>query len=254
MNLLLTNDDGYQSQGLKLLAEKLSEKHKVFVVAPDSNRSAVSHHYTMYSENTIKFLGNNWWNCSGYPADCVFAGLSNALFPEKIDAVVAGINYGPNLGTDIIYSGTCAAARQSILLGVPAIAVSVDPIDWGKAQKEGFKFGAMTEFILNNLENLLSMAKLEYPRGFINVNGASLEKYKGVKIVSKTCMRSYNDRLDLIPQEDGSYKTKLVYGIDHPVFDAECDRDVCHDGYITVSGIYADPISYPLEDNKGLFV
>ena len=75
MNLLLSNDDGFASEGLNILAKKLSEKHKVFIIAPDSNRSAVSHHITMVTQNNMTKLADNIWSCSGYPVDCVFTGL-----------------------------------------------------------------------------------------------------------------------------------------------------------------------------------
>ena len=125
MNLLLCNDDGFDSEGIKVLAKKLSQKHKVYIVAPDSNRSAVSHHITMFKENTLIKLDDNLYSCSGFPVDCVFTGIESSLFGVKIDAVISGINRGANMGTDIIYSGTCAVARQGVLSGLPSVAFSL---------------------------------------------------------------------------------------------------------------------------------
>lgn len=263
MNILLTNDDGYKSDGLMKLAKKLSEKHKVFIVAPDSNRSAVSHHYSMFNQSTIKKYEGNLWTCSGYPADCVFTGLAGALFPEKIDVVISGINYGPNMGTDIVYSGTCAAARQATLQNYPAIALSIDPVSWEKAGKEGFKFDALIDFVDKNLEKLISLVKKDVPRAFVNVNGASLDSYKGALLLDDICQRKYDDHLQLEAadsvdvaensktadiKELETYKTRLVFGNNTTDSVEGQDYKVCRDGYIAVTRIYADPICCPSVD------
>ena len=87
MNLLLSNDDGFDSEGLKILADKLSQKHSVYIIAPDSNRSAVSHHITMVKANTMTKLADNIWSCSGYPVDCVFTGLESNVLGVQRDGV-----------------------------------------------------------------------------------------------------------------------------------------------------------------------
>jgi len=248
MNLLLTNDDGYQSRGLKELAAALSKKHKVFLVAPDANRSAVSHHYTLFNENKIRLYDKNKWTCSGYPADCVFAGLSGALFEEKIDAVLAGINYGPNLGSDIIYSGTCAAARQAMLQNIPALALSIDPLSWNNISDEHFQFSALATFVTDNLEKLLELVKMDYPRAFVNINALSLDSYKGVKLTNQLCNKQIRDKLTLIPQGENEMKTLLTYGNNETSMNAGEDFKECKDGYISISRIYADPICCPIVD------
>ena len=140
MTILLTNDDGIQAKGINVIAERLiKDGHEVYVVAPDSNRSAVSHHITIWNVNTLKNQGENRWSCSGYPSDCVCVGLESNLFDFKFDVVVSGINQGANMGTDIIYSGTCGAARQAVLNGVPGIALSVDPLVWSEENLKNMK-------------------------------------------------------------------------------------------------------------------
>lgn len=104
MNLLLTNDDGYSAKGLNVLLDYLSKKHNVFVVAPEGNRSAVSHCITMHKNLVVKQYDKNVWSCSGSPVDCVVTALKSSLLPTKIDAVISGINAGANIGTDILYS------------------------------------------------------------------------------------------------------------------------------------------------------
>ena len=131
MNILVTNDDGIAAEGLEALINELKglcnaqnkPLHTITVIAPDTERSGVSHAMTLRHPTKVRRLNEGLYTCSGTPADCVIvAGLG--IVKEKIDLVVSGINRGPNLGTDIVYSGTCAAARQAALVGIPSIAVS----------------------------------------------------------------------------------------------------------------------------------
>lgn len=245
MNLLLTNDDGFGAEGLVALANRLSKEHNVYVIAPDGNRSAVSHHITMYSGNTVKKISETEYTCSGYPVDCVFAGVVSNLLDVKIDGVISGINTGSNIGTDIIYSGTCAAARQGVLHNVPSVAVSVggdfDGTSWDKIN---FKYEAIADFVAKNLEKLLSLARLEPPRAFVNVNGAALDSYKGVKIANSLCVRRYGDSVKMNPKgENGSYQSEFVFGNNKTEDVAGTDYNICKNGYIAVSLVYADPLA-----------
>ena len=191
MNLLLANDDGFDSEGIKVLARKLSQKHNVYIVAPDSNRSAVSHHITMFKENKLVKLADNLYSCTGYPVDCVFTGIESSLFGVKMDGVISGINRGANMGTDIIYSGTCAIARQGVLSGIPSVAFSLQSSEAEDNWEDHFNFEPMADFALKNLEKLLSMARLEPPRAFVNVNALSRDSYDGVVIISIIYRKAY---------------------------------------------------------------
>ncbi|MCL1991324.1 MAG: 5'/3'-nucleotidase SurE, partial [Spirochaetes bacterium] len=119
MRILLTNDDGIKSPGLFLLADALrSGGHRVFVVAPDTERSGMSHSVTFFANPCkLRPLGEDTWSCSGTPADCVVVALNGGLPQLSLaggappDLVLSGINRGANLGTDVVYSGTAAAAR-----------------------------------------------------------------------------------------------------------------------------------------------
>ena len=84
------------------------------------------------------------------------------------------------MGTDIVYSGTCAVARQGVLSGVPSVAVSLDPVSWDTIDKEGFKFEALADFTAKNIEKLLGLAKTTPPRAFVNINALSIDSYQGV--------------------------------------------------------------------------
>lgn len=248
MKLLLTNDDGYTSGGLKVLKERLEKEHEVYVIAPDSNRSAVSHHFTMFTEGKIVKEDKNYWKCSGYPADCAFTGIKSNLIENGFDAVISGINYGPNLGTDTIYSGTCAAAREAVLRGVPGIAVSLDPVDWEKASREGFKFEALADFVAKNLESLIAMCKMTVPRAYTNINACSLDKYDGVEICEKPCIRTYEDAVKLEPLSETEFKTITVTGVNTAGMDMESDLGITRQNKIAVSSIYVDPICCKVVD------
>ncbi len=124
MRILLSNDDGVYAPGLALLAETLREIAEVFVVAPDRNRSGASHSLTLDNPLRMKTLDNGFVSVEGTPTDCVHIGLTG-LLTEAPDIVVSGINAGANLGDDVLYSGTVAAATEGRFLGLPAIAVSL---------------------------------------------------------------------------------------------------------------------------------
>jgi 5'-nucleotidase len=124
MRILVSNDDGYLSTGINVLTEALEEVADVVVVAPDRNRSAASNSLTLSSPLRVKQNGENRYSVNGTPSDCVHLALSGFLDYEP-DLVVSGINHGANLGDDVIYSGTVAAAVEGRFLGWPTIAVSL---------------------------------------------------------------------------------------------------------------------------------
>lgn len=122
--LLVTNDDGIQSPGLHALAEGLRQVGNVVVVAPDRERSAVGHALTLHAPLRAESLRDGWMAVDGTPTDCVNLGI-HGLLERRPDLVVSGINRGGNLGDDITYSGTVAAAMEATLMGVPAFAISL---------------------------------------------------------------------------------------------------------------------------------
>ena len=125
MRILLSNDDGYQSPGLRILAEHLGRIAEVTVVAPDRDRSGASNSLTLDVPLRAKVMENGFIRVEGTPTDCVHLAITGLLDQEP-DLVVAGLNAGPNLGDDVIYSGTVAAATEGRFLGLPALAVSMD--------------------------------------------------------------------------------------------------------------------------------
>lgn len=130
MNILLVNDDGIKAQGLHILAETLSVDHSIYIVAPDSERSAASHSYSFskplkideYEDESLSFC-KKVLTTNGSPCDCVLLGIEK-LGRDNIDMVIAGINAGANLGTDIPASATVGAALEGTIQGIPSLAVS----------------------------------------------------------------------------------------------------------------------------------
>lgn len=129
MNILVTNDDGISSKGLRELVRALSEVGKVSVVAPDQERSGTSHAVTMYRPlRAVEVRGIpgavQAFQLDGTPADCVKLAVE-VLLKERPHLVVSGVNAGPNLGTDVLYSGTVSAAAEGLIMGIPSMAVSI---------------------------------------------------------------------------------------------------------------------------------
>src|SRR3989339_1996642 len=170
MRILVTNDDGIDAEGLDILvtylkaaSERSGSRHEITVIAPEGERSGVSHAMTLRHPTKVKKLSESTYTCSGTPADCVIVARLG-IMEGRPDLVISGINRGPNLGTDIIYSGTCGAARQAALVGIPAMAVScaqyAQPLD----------YRACAAFVANNLDRLVAAWKAD---SFININGPS---------------------------------------------------------------------------------
>jgi 5'-nucleotidase len=123
--ILVTNDDGVHAPGIAILTESLQELGRVVVVAPDRDRSAIGHALTLHTPLRADELRPNVFAVDGTPTDCVNLGI-HGLLQSVPDLVVAGINRGANIGDDITYSGTVSAAMEATLMGVPALAVSLD--------------------------------------------------------------------------------------------------------------------------------
>jgi 5'-nucleotidase len=135
MRLLLSNDDGYRAPGLSALAEALRPLGEVTIVAPDRNRSGASNSLTLNRPLRATRLGDASYAVDGTPADCVYLAMTT-LLAEPPDLVLSGINAGENMGDDVLYSGTVAAAMEACLLGAPAIALSLastDPSHYARA-------------------------------------------------------------------------------------------------------------------------
>jgi len=126
--VLLSNDDGHAAEGLRALQTALAAHARVIVCAPESNQSATSHSLSLHRVLRLRSVSEDVFAIDGTPADCVYVALHSGdrVLPRKPDLVVSGMNHGLNLGVDVFYSGTVAAAREGALRGVPAMAISAD--------------------------------------------------------------------------------------------------------------------------------
>jgi len=125
MKILLTNDDGIHAEGLKVLFRELSKYHDVLVLAPDREQSATSHSLTLTRPLRIYQHGRSYFSCDGTPTDSVLLAVLRLFGRKRPDMIISGINHGPNMGEDIMYSGTVAAAIEGSQMGVPSLAVSM---------------------------------------------------------------------------------------------------------------------------------
>ena len=125
MRILLSNDDGYQSRGLRTLAQHLTPFADVVIVAPDRNRSGASNSLTLETPLRVERVEDNLYYINGTPTDCVHIAVTGGLLEQPPDMLISGINHGANLGDDVLYSGTVAAAMEGRFLGIPSIAVSL---------------------------------------------------------------------------------------------------------------------------------
>ncbi|MCX7960238.1 MAG: 5'/3'-nucleotidase SurE [Burkholderiales bacterium] len=146
MRILLSNDDGYFSPGITLLAERLAAVGDVTVVAPERDRSGASNSLTLDRPLTVRRAANGFWFVNGTPTDCVHLAVTGML-QALPDLVVSGINLGANMGDDTIYSGTVAAATEGFLLGLPSLAVSL-------ASKEGKHLETAAQVAVRLVERL----------------------------------------------------------------------------------------------------
>jgi len=159
--VLVSNDDGHSSDGLRALVSALEDLAEVFVVAPESEQSATSHAISIHRPLRLREVRPRWYAVDGTPTDCSWLAINHVMRRRRPHLMVSGINHGPNLADDIVYSGTVAAAMEASILGVPAIAFSL-------ATREDFDFGPSARFAAA----LCRAALLEPlpPRMLLNVN------------------------------------------------------------------------------------
>jgi 5'-nucleotidase len=252
MRVLLTNDDGIEAAGLQALRRALLEVPNVelAVVAPDGNRSAMARSITtrrpLWVEE-VKFAdGTTGYSTDGTPVDCVRLANLGLIEGFEAELVVSGINHGSNLGDDITYSGTVAAALEAIVLGLPGIAVSQqsNSLELDFRPGEGFNFSVAAQFtarLVAELENV------PLPSGTllnINVPGADPD---GVE-VARLGKRVYRDELALVDEGAGGRRLYRIYG------DASYERDEEGTDLAAVAArrIAVTPIHFDLTDRDGL--
>jgi 5'-nucleotidase len=250
MKVLLTNDDGIQARGLHAIRRALlgSPGLELAVIAPNSNRSASARSITTRSPLWVEEVdfsdGSSGFATDGTPVDCVrFAALGLVEF--KPELIVSGINHGANLGDDITYSGTVAAALEGVVLGIPAIAVSQQ----SKKREMDFRLGREFDFELAASFAARLIARLEdqpISEGtLLNVNcpALSAEQLRGAE-VTRLGKRIYRDKLELEEEDSSGGRRRRRYRIygDDPTYHHEDGTDFAaiHAGKISVTPLHFD--------------
>ena len=241
MNILLTNDDGIHSKALRLLHGRLTDHHRVTVVAPDRERSAISHAITLQRPLRAEMmaLGDGFFGyaVSGTPADCVKLALLD-LMDDRPDLVVAGINPGVNLGVNINYSGTVAAAREAALGGIAALSVSI-------AGRGADRFAEAAGVVL---ELTAVIGRHGLPFGtFLNVNipDADIGAISGVRF-SRQGIQRFDEYIDKrVDPRDRAYYWQ---GLDRQTFESspEVDGTALDEAFISITPIKCDTTDYEL--------
>ena len=229
--ILLTNDDGFYSDGIGSLSRCLKSLGQIYIVAPDREKSATSLALTLHRPLRVKKVKPKVYAVDGTPADCVYLALQK-LLPRKPTLLISGINRGPNLGRqDISYSGTVAAAIQGSFLHIPSLAVSLLP-----DKKHHYSFNFAARFVASIVEKALEKSLPETTALNINIPPPPV---KGVKIV-KLGQKRYNP--EIIEKEDPRKNVYYWIGTGHPKAEGGKDSDVkiIADGYITVTPLQTD--------------
>jgi len=231
VNILVTNDDGITSGALYLLKQELQDLGRVFIVAPDRDQSATSHSLTLYRPMRIDRPEPDVFAVDGTPTDCVLIA-AHGLIDEKIDLVVSGVNRGPNMGDDVFYSGTVAAAIEGAMQGVPGVAVSL-----AASGRADFQYAC--QFTRRLVGTVLERGLP--PKCVLNVNVPQLrdDEIKGVK-VTRLGKRKYHD--SLIERTDPRGRAYYWIGGDAPVWEPEegTDFTAVDQGYVSVTPLHLD--------------
>jgi 5'/3'-nucleotidase len=238
MNILLSNDDGILARGLSVLAEAASELGHVTVVAPDREQSATSHSLTLHRPIRATRRSDGAYQVDGTPTDCVLLAL-DALMPERPDFVFSGVNHGPNMGEDVLYSGTVAAAMEGLAAGVPSVAISYGSFDLEHLESHH-----------GHLKRLLAgiVAVQDFPRDMLlNVNLPPIPgaEVKGTKV---TTLGSRVFHEEVARMKDPWGRDIYWIGGGHVTWSggAESDFRAVRDGYISVTPLHVDLTNYNL--------
>jgi 5'-nucleotidase len=251
LRVLLTNDDGIGATGLQTLRRALVaiDDVELAVIAPDSNRSATARSITFARPLWVTEVqfgdGTLGYAADGTPVDCVRLASLGLIEGFEPDLIVSGINHGSNLGDDITYSGTVAAALEGVVLGIPGIAVSQQSLarEMDFRLGERFDFAAAAAFVARLVEQL---DDVPLPEGtLLNVNVPGGEP-GGVE-VARLGKRIYRDELKVVEEEDGRRRFR-IYG-DSPVHDDEEGTDLAA---VSAGRIAVTPLHFDLTAEHGL--
>jgi 5'-nucleotidase len=230
--ILLTNDDGYDASGFQALYRGLikQEDFDVFAVAPRHQQSGASHSLTLRYPIRVEKLRYKFYTIDGTPTDCVLLGYHD-LIHKKIDLVVSGINHGPNMGSDVFYSGTVAAALQGATLGIKSVAISL-------SSQVFSNFNHAVEYSTDLINRILQSKSDNL---ILNVNIPDGE-IKGEKI-TKMGKRIYQDKVIRNSEKD-DVMYSVIDGILSYAVDADTDFKAIDEGYVSITPLKLDLTDY----------
>lgn len=235
MHILLSNDDGYLAEGINVLAGALAAHAQVSVVAPDKNRSGASNSLTLELPLRARKAANGFVYVDGTPTDCVHLAITGLLDPEP-DMVFAGINHGANLGDDVMYSGTVAAATEGRFLGLPAIAVSL-------ASSNPLHFETAAHTAVNLLQRIIRNPLNNDTVLNVNVPDIPLSELKGYQI---TRLGQRHKSEPVIRSEDPRGHSIFWVGPPGPEQDSGPGTDfyAVRNGYVSITPLQLDLTRY----------
>lgn len=241
--ILVSNDDGIQATGIQTLARALEDVGEVWVVAPSGERSAISHAISLHAPLRLEQVGERRFQCDGTPTDCVYLALNHVL-PEAPDVVVSGVNHGPNLANDVIYSGTVSAAMEGSMYGHRALAVSlVLPDNSQDRAADSLRFDAAAQVAQELTEQVL---KEPMPLGVllnVNVPNRARSDLRGIKL---TRLGYINWAEEVNVRHDPRGRPYYWIGgarLGHDAID-DSDNDAVADGYVSVTPVHYDLTDY----------
>ncbi len=245
MRILLTNDDGIDAPGIKALWNTLKDVAEIVVAAPSHQQSATSHSITVYhpiwvTENTFSDARISGWRIGGTPADSVKIAL-DSLMDAPPDLVVSGINHGPNLGTDVLYSGTVSAAVEGAMHGVPAIAISL-------ATDDEPDFAPAADFCRRLVSQVLSQKLPPFTLLNVNVPPIPQEEISGVAITRLGVIEYANAFEKRVDPRGRTYYWMSGTAMQTPN-SADTDVAAIQSGNISVTPIHFDLTDYALIEN-----
>jgi 5'-nucleotidase len=238
--ILCTNDDGYLAPGLDLLRRVASRLGDVTVVAPDREQSATSHSLTLHRPLRVKTSQENIYHVDGTPTDCVLLALGGAVLDRAPDLVLSGINHGPNLGEDVLYSGTVAAAMEATMLGIPSAALSFASDEF---EPPGEEYEPLLETLLTQL-----VQRQEYPSGtLLNINIPPIPPadIRGIRVTTLG-RRVYVESLTRSKDPYGRGYYWIGGGRSEWSGGEETDFRTTNAGYISLTPLHLDLTNYKL--------
>lgn len=238
MNILVTNDDGILAPGLALLAEVCRAVAHVTVVAPDREQSGTSHSLTLHRPLRPQRRPDGAFQVDGTPTDCVMLAVQ-ALMPERPDFVFSGVNHGPNMGEDVLYSGTVAAAMEAVMLGVPGIGVSFA----GHSPETLSTYGDMLMQLVRRITSVPS-----YPaETLLNVNlpPVPASEVRGIKVTALGS-RFFSESLTRMKDPWGREIYWVGGGTITWTGGVESDHAAVHEGYVSITPLHMDLTNYSL--------